>query len=215
MNISKAALIIVLLYVIVGFPVNAHSEFYKYVNKDGKISFVDDVGKIPLEYRDQLTVYKEKYDHLSKGERKELLQKDNYEDSLKTDVIIKGNNVLIPVKLGYKDNEIEVMLVLDTGASIITLHQDIAKQLEIRDTQKAIARVVGGKEIKFNMAKLNYIKVGPFEKEDVLVGIIEHQGPSVPHKGLLGMNFLQHFEYIIDFDKQVVRWKPKDGFDWE
>jgi hypothetical protein len=44
-----------------------------------------------------------------------------------TKVFIKGNQVLVPVTLGYDSKEAEALLVLDTGASITVLHQEIAE----------------------------------------------------------------------------------------
>jgi predicted aspartyl protease len=67
--------------------------------------------------------------------------------------------------------------------------------------------VVGGKSIATEVTKLNYLKVGPFKKEGIYAGIIEHKGPPVAHKGLLGMNFLRDYEYKIDFQRQVIKWR--------
>jgi len=68
-----------LLLVSLFFPLELHSEFYKYVDKNGNSHFVDDKSKIPPEYIDNLTVYKEKYDHLPAKERSQKRQKDEME----------------------------------------------------------------------------------------------------------------------------------------
>ena len=124
-----------------------------------------------------------------------------------TPVIIRGNQVLVPVILGHRGREVEALLLLDTGASISVLHTGMANQLDVKQTQNAKLLAVGGDTIPAFIAKLNYITVGPFTEKNIYVGIIDHKNPSVSHQGLLGMNFLRNHQYQIDFTKQVIIWK--------
>ena len=57
-------------------PANLRAEFYKYVDKDGRIFYVDDLGKVPEAYQDQIKVYREKFDYLSEEERSRALEKE-------------------------------------------------------------------------------------------------------------------------------------------
>lgn len=242
-NKGRHVVILIFLTAFLLFPLKLQAEFYKYVDKDGRLYFVDDKGNVPPEYRDDVKVYREKYDHLSEEERVIMQEKDHQraeemQEALKkeegfskylkiiekqreeqiakeeaerhrtTKVVINGNKVLVPVVLGYGQNEVDTLLLLDTGASIVVVHKDIAEQLNIRRYQSATAQVTGGKLIPAKMAKLSYVKVGPIEKKDLTAGVIRHKGPPVDYNGLLGMNFLRGVDYSIDFKRQIIKWNP-------
>ena len=62
---TKTVFMLILILVTglgVSFPLRA--EFYKYTDKSGKSYYVDEIWKIPEEFRDQAGRYAEKYDHL-------------------------------------------------------------------------------------------------------------------------------------------------------
>ncbi len=125
-----------------------------------------------------------------------------------TPIEVRGNQILVPVNLGYGTQKVPARMVLDTGASITALHRHIAEQLRIHDFKKAKARVADGKIIDTRIARLSYIEVGPNRVENPIAGILDFQGISDGHDGLLGMDFLRHFNYRLDLQNRVIRWEP-------
>lgn len=211
-------------------PDRAQSEFFRYVDKDGKVHFVDDVSRIPPEYRQDVKTYPEQYDHLSEPEKAALHEKerrqaeedrrkreallkqsqpseDKASKDLVTKVSIKGNHVLVPVQLEYGRKKATAMLVLDTGAEIMVLHEPVADRLNIRSSHKAEVKVAGGKKVPVRLVQLSYVQAGPHKKKDVQAVVMAPEG-DLHYEGLLGMNFLRDLDYKIDFQNQVIRWRP-------
>jgi predicted aspartyl protease len=221
------------------------AEFYKYVDDEGNIFYVDDLSSVPEKYRDRVNVYREKYDNLSGEEKSQALQREDEQlrqqkelhrqeierlqqaqeieeaenrkkaeaaqqkllEEAETKVILEGNRLLVPVTFNNNGIEIEVNLLLDTGASQIVLNRKVADQLEIITLKTGSAQVAGGSRISTQIGKVSYVKVGPLKMEDASVLIIPHEGSPVNYSGLLGMNFLKQVEYSIDYKNQVIRWK--------
>jgi hypothetical protein len=208
------------------------AEFYRYVTRDGQIFYVDDLSKVPEEYLEQLTVYPERYDHLSEEERALMLQKERELDAqreveekerreqrrkeealkrLETDVIIQGNQVLVPVVIGVGTKEIEALFLLDTGASQLVLFKDFADQLNAKTERSGMSMVAGGTLIQTWLTTLDYVRVGPLFIRDAPASIIKQEignGDTYKFQGLLGMNVLRNMQYTIDFDNQKIRWRP-------
>jgi len=226
---------IVLIFALVTLfiPQQLYGKIFKYLDKNGRTCFVDDESKIPHEYFENSTVYQDRFENLSEEERlkilerearleeflereeealkkaEELAAREKYLKSLETEVAIIGNQVLVPVVLGYGGREIKARLLLDTGASITALHSELAEKLSFGNSRKIVLQGAGGNLLNAALVKLNYIKVGPVKRSDVYAGIIDRNGPSVNHGGLLGMNFLRGLDYTIDFNKKTIKWKPK------
>jgi predicted aspartyl protease len=199
-------------------PLELYSAVYKYVDNRGVVHFVDNISKVPLEYRKNLESreYK-KNDHLSQNKRNALLDNEKKKrqamiqsflsKDIETNVIIINNKVLVPVRLGYRGREIKTLLLFDTGASITLLHEKPIRQLGIKKLKSAQAQVADGSVINTGISELDYMIVGPFKKTNIEVAFVEDKVVSGTHDGLLGMNFLRGFEYSIDFERNVIKWK--------
>ncbi len=230
-------IVLIFAFVTLFIPQQLYGKIFKYLDKNGRTCFVDDESKIPHEYFENSTVYQDRFENLSEEERlkilerearlarekeeffereeealkkeEELAAREKHLESLETGVTIIGNQVLVPVVLGYGGREIKARLLLDTGASIIALHSELAEKFSFGNSRKIVLQGAGGNLIHTALVKLNYIKVGRLKKSDLYAGIIDRNGPSVNHGGLLGMNFLRGLDYTIDFNKKTIKWKPK------
>ncbi len=127
-----------------------------------------------------------------------------------TRVAIIGNQVLVPVILAKEDTEVQATLLLDTGASVTSIHSDVAARLRINmaGTKKTTGQVAGGGMLEVRRTKLSSITVGPHTKTDMDIAIMEHKGLPVRYDGLLGMNFLRNLRYTIDFQNRTINWEP-------
>jgi predicted aspartyl protease len=125
-----------------------------------------------------------------------------------TAVIIEGNAVLVPVTLGYGGNEIEALLQLDTGASHVLLHRELADRLGLKSLRTIRGRLADGREATADLVKLDYVQAGPVRKEGLYANVITHEGAPVRRDGLLGMDFLRGLEYRVDFKNKVIHWEP-------
>ena len=246
-NLKYISISVIIFYWWLYSPSNSYSEFYKYVDEQGRIFYVDDLGKVPEAYLDQIQVYREKYDNLSEQDRSQALQRESEHiqrqeqetqllinqhlqevqaaeeaenrrkaenakhklmERMQTRVIVDGNRILVPVTLVNNGIELGVNLVLDTGASQIVLHRNVADQLNIIALSKGLAQVAGGQKIHVETGQVDYFKVGPFNMEKATALIIAYEGPPDSYSGLLGMNFLKNVQYTIDYQDQLIHWQP-------
>lgn len=217
----------------IGFlaPVDLRGEFYRYVDENGTVHYVDDLSKVPDDQHPSLKTYQEKYDHLDPEERDRRLLEDRRQEELReaaerqrleqeraaaerageSSVSIAGNQVLVPARLSYQGREADITFLLDTGASITTLHKGAVQSLRIHGGTPSKTQVVGGRIIPSQIVQFDYIQVGPLKVENAVASVLEHRGRAVRYDGLLGMNILKHADYTIDFDREVIIWRPKSG----
>jgi len=112
-----------------------------------------------------------------------------------------GSHFLVDAGLGSQP----ARLLIDTGASLTMLTPDTLQ----RSTSGARAT---GKTGLFNTAngrvsapiyRLDSLSVGDWQVSDIEVGVLDLRDPDID--GLLGMNFLRHFQFFIDQHEALLR----------
>ncbi|QEQ97289.1 retropepsin-like aspartic protease [Neptunomonas concharum] len=213
-------MIAVLLLLMMG---KAQAEIYHYTDSKGKKIYVGSLSKVPREYLDQIKLQNpsaqvsntsqfsesnKKASSSLKG-RSDLRRLQRMLNMMETPVVIKNNQVLVPVSVTYQGKSTDVTLLMDTGASGTVFHRDALERLNADSEFSGYARVAGGGVIKVSSLELDRIKVGPFQAKNIRSSVIDNKAPGGAFDGLLGMDFLMNVEYELDKQRQVIIWTPK------
>ncbi len=112
-----------------------------------------------------------------------------------------GNHFLVDASLGSQ----QARLLIDTGASLTMLTPATLKR-------RGVAAQATGRTGIFNTAngrisapiyRLDSLSVGDWQISNLDVGVLELDDPQFD--GLLGMNFLGHFQFFIDQNEALLR----------
>ena len=188
------------------FDVKTYREKYDHLSENEKRIRKEQEQAAEAERRRSYQEYMEQLEIRRRAREQEFAEKK--QRMHQTPIEVRGNQILVPVHLGYGTRKVRTKMILDTGASITALHHRIAEQLRISEFKKAKARVADGKIIDTRMARLSFIEVGSNRVENPVAGILDFEGVPDGHDGLLGMDFLRHFNYRLDLQNQVIRWEP-------
>ena len=183
-----------------------YSAIYKYKDNTGKVHFTDDLNKIPPQYRtdDKLKTMK--------GAPPDASAKSSSEDKpakeVRTHYIkarLKGGSYVVDVMF---NNSVKASLIVDTGASMIFISEELGKKLGARSdhTQPTLVQNTAGGQVKSPMIILSSVKVGTAEVKDVEAGTNPHFPEGMD--GLLGMNFLNEFKMEMDRENSQLILRP-------
>lgn len=124
------------------------------------------------------------------------------DDGAQGRIVITGEiargTIVVPA---WINGSTESRLLVDTGASLTVLSTKLVSQLELPvnvNTRRTILVLAGGREVAVPRVRLASVKLGEAAVENLYIGVFDVL-PSVPQiQGVLGMDFLRHFDVSID-----------------
>ena len=119
----------------------------------------------------------------------------------------KGSHFLVDAALNHSD----VRLLIDTGASLTVLDITAAQQLGLNDSdviQRMQMNTANG-VTEALLYRIDSMALGVFAVSPIDIAVVEELEISGA-SGLLGMNFLEHFEFRIDQSEAQLFLKYRD-----
>jgi len=190
------------------------------------VNVLNDLQRNYAAVNDEATGYITRYRHFEEGFKKKYEESLNPESSAEQKVFYQQlKERLDELRIGIRDEEVgftklrnsiiisallngsvETAMVVDTGASLTIISEDVAKRLGIypeelkQDIELALA---DGRRIKAKFIMLDSVRIGNAEAKSVEAAIIKDK-PSNESDGLLGMSFLKNFSFSIDAEEQKL-----------
>jgi len=97
-------------------------------------------------------------------------------------------------------------LLIDTGASLTILTPEVLARrgIRYRDTGRSGLFNTANGPVEAPIYKLDALAVGDWQVRDIEIGVMD-LGVGTAVDGLLGMNFLHHFQFFIDQNEAMLR----------
>ena len=114
-----------------------------------------------------------------------------------------GNHFIVDARPAHGRS---VRLLIDTGASLTIFTPAVFEQRGIRyqDTGRTGVFTTANGPVQASIYKLDSLSVGDWQVHHLEIGVLDLDSRSGVD-GLLGMNFLNHFEFFIDQNKALLR----------
>lgn len=216
------------LYIILGvflflsaFPSSmAQAGMYSWKDGNGKTHFTDSLHKIPKKYQKGDEGFKKykaarpatgstsaspmpltKKPVRSSYSPSKLRDQEEYVIPL---ISTSGGNFMVEVNF---NNRVKALLMVDTGASLVTISEKIAKKLGYRTSAQSaqIPFTTAGGTVWMPMIALNSVSVGDAQVDLVEASVNDHMGDM---DGLLGMSFLGDYRVEMDTARSQMILRP-------
>ncbi|WP_157315440.1 TIGR02281 family clan AA aspartic protease [Chitinibacter sp. GC72] len=103
-------------------------------------------------------------------------------------------------RLSATMNQEPVVLLIDTGASMVTVGEALANRLKLPRGEAFITQTANG-ETSAYWSQVTQMSLGPYMLENVRVGVV----PRLGDEALLGMNVLKNFSVQIAGDQMTIK----------
>ena len=115
----------------------------------------------------------------------------------------KGHHFIVDASPSGYGN---ISLLIDTGASLTMISPDVFQQhgIQYENTGRVGTFNTANGPVKAPVYVLDSLTVGGWQVSQLEVGVLALHGDS-NIDGLLGMNFLRHFQFFIDQNEDVLR----------
>ena len=121
----------------------------------------------------------------------------------------EGNSLYVEARLNKKH---KARLLLDTGATSIQISSRLSRKmgLDLSRGERVRCTLADGSVKYANVVELKEVRVGGARVKKVRALVLEHDAVE-DSDGLLGMSFLNHFDFELktDEDLLILRCKPK------
>ena len=114
-----------------------------------------------------------------------------------------GNHFIVDARPAHGRS---IRLLIDTGASLTIFTPAVLEQrgIDYQDTGRTGVFNTANGPIRAPIYKLDSLSVGDWHVNHLEIGVLDLSGRSVID-GLLGMNFLSHFQFFIDQNEALLR----------
>jgi len=114
-----------------------------------------------------------------------------------------GNHFIVDARPAHGRN---IRLLIDTGASMTILTPDVLEQhgISYQNTGRSGVFNTANGPVKAPIYRLNSLLVGDWQVNRLEIAVLDLSSSS-DIDGLLGMNFLRHFQFFIDQNEALLR----------
>ena len=116
---------------------------------------------------------------------------------------VGGGSLIVSVVIDGKHTQ---EMVLDSGANLVTLPQEVADKCGIQiaaDDPRIVMSLADGSRITGRLVNIPSMRVGKFAAENVQCAVLGAEAVNAPC--LLGMSFLENFKFQVDAAKGTLK----------